>query len=307
MNRILAAAIIACAAAPIPARAQAQSGPWAVEGEVSYGLDVVPPDVLDTSPDQDRIRSLIDGEVGVIYDAGAVLLRAAAGARVFTSSSDYNRYPLLIGAQWDAPLTDDGKLKLRLQPTYEYVFGNGGRVFDRARLDGQLIYRANAEHTTTARLRYGYRNQSERRFTGYDQSEWLAELRHLWRPNGGPTRITGSLLGLRADAEDDRFSYNGYGIMLLGRTPLRGDGILDDVEAYGRLYLVHRDYRAPFSTAYPYKRDDTQLRLTAGLEKRLNRRLSLFGEAGYARNKSNVPTRRYDGFVGRVGIFFRLP
>ena len=77
------------------------------------------------------------------------------------------------------------------------------------------------------------------------------------------------------------------------------------MEAYGRLYLVHRDYKAPFSGVYPYKRKDTQLRLTGGLEKRLDERFSLFGEAGYARNNSNVPTRRYDGFVGRVGILFR--
>jgi hypothetical protein len=33
--------------------------------------------------------------------------------------------------------------------------------------------------------------------------------------------------------------------------------------------------------------------------------LGLFGEAGYARNNSNVPTRRHDGIVGRVGILFR--
>ena len=60
------------------------------------------------------------------------------------------------------------------------------------------------------------------------------------------------------------------------------------MEAYGRLYLVHRDYKAPFSGVYPYKRKDTQLRLTGGLEKRLDERFSLFGEAGYARNNSNV-------------------
>ena len=47
------------------------------------------------------------------------------------------------------------------------------------------------------------------------------------------------------------------------------------------------------------------MRLTAGLQKTLDERFSLFGEAGYARNNSNVPTRRYDGFVGRVGILFR--
>jgi len=79
----------------------------------------------------------------------------------------------------------------------------------------------------------------------------------------------------------------------------------EDLQAYGRLYLVHRNYKAPFSPLYPYDRDDTQSRLTAGLEKKLNQRFSIFGEAGYARNNSNVPTRKYDGFVGRIGVILR--
>jgi len=284
----------------LPQWAWAQDRSLRLDGELSFGLDVVPPDVVDTSPDQDRIRSVFEGELGVSYDIGIATLRASAGARVFPSEGDYNRYPLTIGARFDVPLSRDRRTRLRLQPSYEYVLGNDGRVFDRPRLDAQLIRRHNAQHTTTLRVRYGYRNQSERRFSGYDQGEWLGELRHFWRPGGGPTRINASLLALHADAKANRFSYSGYGTQIIARTQLR-----EGFEAYGRLYLVHRDYKAPFSTLYPYKRKDTQLRLTAGLEKRLDDRFSLFGEAGYARNKSNVPTRRYDGFVGRIGILLR--
>jgi len=280
--------------------AWAQDDRVSVDGELSVGRDVVPPDIVDTSPEQDRIRSGVFGEVGVNYDAGPAILRASAGARVFPSESDYDRYPLEISARFDLPVTADGRTRLRLIPSYEYVFGKDGHVFDRPRLDGQFIHRHNPEHTTTVRLRYGYRNQSERRFRGYDQSEWLGEIRHLWRPNRGPTRITASLLALYANAEANRFSYSGYGALLGVRRDLR-----EDLQAYGRLYLVHRDYKAPFSRLYPYDRDDTQARLTAGLEKKLTQRLSLFGEAGYARNNSNVPTRRYDGFVGRVGVILR--
>ncbi|ATD68173.1 hypothetical protein CNR27_12625 [Luteimonas chenhongjianii] len=298
MKRIALAATLASAVALQSAWAQ-EDRVW-VDGELSYGLDVVPPDVVDTSPEQDRIRSGFDGEIGVNYDLGPAIVRASAGARIFPSESDYNRYPLAIAARYDVPLTSDNRTRLRFQPSYEYVFGNDGRVFDRPRLDTQLIHRHNPEHTTTLRLRYGYRNQTERRFSGYDQSEWLGEVRHFWRPNGGPTRITGSLLGLRADADDDRFSYNGYGAQLIARTDLR-----DDLQAYGRVYFAHRDYKAPFSSLYPYDRSDNTLRVTAGLEKRLNERFSLFGEAGYARNNSNVPTRQYDGFVGRIGIILR--
>ena len=298
MNRIVAALV--AAGAVVPQWALAQDNRVRLDGLLAYGLDVVPPDVVDTSPNQDRIRSVLEGELGVSYDIGIATLRASAGARVFPSEGDYNRYPLAITARFDLPLSRDGKTRLRLQPGYEYVFGNHGRVFDRPRLDALLSHRHNARHITTVRLRYGYRNQSEDRFTGYDQSEWLGELRHFWRPGGGPTRINASLLGLHSNAQASRFSYNGYGTLLTARTTLNKDW-----EAYGRLYLVHRDYKAPFSTIYPFRRKDTQLRLTGGVERRLDDSFSLFGEAGYARNSSNVPTRRYDGFVGRIGILFR--
>ena len=292
----------ATSATGTPRRRTSAQSPLTYQGHLYYGLDVVPPDVVDTSPDQDRIRSVIDGEFGLAYDAGPVTILGSAGARIFPSDSDYNRYPLAIGAQMDVPLSSDRRTRLRLLPSYEYVLGNDGRVFDRARIDAQLIHRHSANNVTTARLRYGYRNQSERRFRGYDQNEWLGELRHFWRPRGGPTRITGSLLGLHANAKDDRFSYYGYGTQLIARTTID-----DDWEAYGRLYLVRRNYRDPFSATYPYDRKDTQLRLTGGVERRLNDHFTLFGEAGYARNNSNIPTRDYDGFIGRIGILFHGP
>jgi len=298
MKHLLLLATAACAT--VPQLAWAKEGDVSLEGLFAVGRDVVPPDVVDTSPDQDRIRTVVEGEFEVFYDAGFAVLNAGAGARLFPSESDYNRYPLSIGARFDVPLSADRRTNLRLQPSYEYVFGNDGRIFDRVRLDAQLSRRHNNNNTTTFRVRYGHRNQSERRFTGYDQDEWLGEIRHFWRPGGGNTRINASLLVLHADAEDNRFSYTGYGTQLTARSRIR-----EGLEAYGRLYLVHRDYKAPFSTIYPFKRKDTQLRLTGGLEKTLTDRISLFGEAGYARNGSNVPTRRYHGFVGLIGLLLR--
>src|SRR5690606_10049078 len=120
-------------------------------------------------------------------------------------------------------------------------------------------------------------------------------------PGAGSTRITGYLLGLKADAEDDRYSYDGYGVMLIGRTALN-----DKLEAYGRLYLVRRKYEDAFSAAYAYPRKDTQLRLIAGLTHPLDDRFALFGAAGYASTDSNIPTRDYNGFIGRAGLQMRF-
>ena len=292
------AAIAACL---LPAPVVAKAGDAWIAGETWVGRDVVPPDVIDSTVNQDRIFTDLGTQASINYDTGPVILRGLGGVQVFPAESDYNRYRLGAEAQVDIPLAAKGRTRLRLIPGFDYVFANDGRVFDRVRLDGQLIHRHNPEHVSTLRLRYGYRNQTERRFTGYDQSEWMGELRHVWRPGNARTRIQASLLGLHNNAEDNRFTYDGYGTQIIARTPLA-----QRLTGYGRLYLVHRDYKDDFSRVFPYPRKDTQFRLTGGLEYALDKRFSLYGEAGYTSNDSNVPTRDYKGFVGRMGIRWNI-
>lgn len=284
-----------------PQMAAAKEGDLVWAGSAWVGRGVVPPDVIDSTPDQNRIATDLGTSMSLSYDTGPVILRGLAGVDIFPVEGDYNRYRLGAEAQYDLALADKGRIKLRLIPGFDYVFGNNGRVFDRYRIDGQLIMRHNPEHTTTARLRYGYRNQTERTFTGYDQSEWLAELRHLWRPGNGPTRIQGSLLGMHNDAKAQRFSYDGFGAQLIARTPLT-----DRLDIYGRGYFAKRYYKDAFSNAYDFKRRDTQWRGTVGLEYALDKRFALYGEGGYTNNDSNVPTRAYHGFIGQLGIRWNL-
>jgi hypothetical protein len=115
--------------AAMPQAGWAKPGDLSVEGELSYGLDVVPPDVVDNSPDQDRIKSLFTGEVGLAYDAGPAILRASAGAHIYPSEADYNRYPLTVGAQIDwglafgtipsRPAFEAYAARLRERPAYK--------------------------------------------------------------------------------------------------------------------------------------------------------------------------------------------
>ncbi len=283
------------AMAPTPAIAK--QGDLVFDGSAWVGRSVVPPDVIDSTPDQDRIQTDLGTSMRLSYDSGPVILRALAGADVFPVESDYNRYRLGAEAQYDLALADKGRVKLRLIPGFDYVFSNNGRVFDRYRIDGQLIMRHNREHTTTVRLRYGFRNQCECTFRGYDQSEWLGELRHFWRPGNGPTRIQGSLLGMHHDADAQRFSYDGFGAQLIGRTALT-----PKLDLYGRAYFAKRYYKAAFSNLYDFKRRDTQVRGTVGLEYAVARTYSLYAEGGYTNTDSNVPTRAYHGFIGQLGV-----
>lgn len=281
--------------------AVAKDGEFFATAELSAGRDVVPADIIENGIDQDRIASVVESEIRLGYDLGPLLLDFGADIAVYPEDSRFNRYAFGPGLRADFPLGNNEATKLRLGAEYQYVLGEDGRVFDRPRAEAQLIHRHSKEHTTTGRLRYGFRNQSEDRFTGFDQSEWLAELRHNWRPDGGPTSFNISLLGLKHDAEDNRFSYTGYGFRLVGSTALA-----EKLTGFARLSVVQRDYEDNFSSLYPVNRSDTHIRATAGLDYQAWDQVSIFTEAGYVSNASNIPVRDFDGFVGRLGLRFSL-
>jgi len=281
--------------------AMAKDSEFFATAELSAGRDVVPADIIENGIDQDRIASVVESEIRLGYDLGPLLLDFGAEIAVYPEDSRFNRYAFGPGLRADFPLGANEATKLRLGAEYQYVLGEDGRVFDRPRAEAQLIHRHSKEHTTTGRLRYGFRNQSEDRFTGFDQSEWLAELRHNWRPDGGPTSFNISLLGLKHNAEDNRFSYTGYGFRLVGSTALA-----DKLTGLARLSVVQRDYEDNFSSLYPVNRSDTHIRATAGLDYQAWDQISIFTEAGYVSNTSNIPVRDFDGFVGRLGLRFSL-
>ena len=281
--------------------AVAKDGEFFATAELSAGRDVVPADIIENGIDQDRIASVVESEIRLGYDLGPLLLDFGADIAVYPEDSRFNRYAFGPGLRADFPLGNNEATKLRLGAEYQYVLGEDGRVFDRPMAEAQLIHRHSKEHTTTGRLRYGFRNQSEDRFTGFDQSEWLAELRHNWRPDGGPTSFNISLLGLKHDAEDNRFSYTGYGFRLVGSTALA-----EKLTGFARFSVVQRDYEDNFSSLYPVNRSDTHIRATAGLDYQAWDQVSIFTEAGYVSNASNIPVRDFDGFAGRLGLRFSL-
>lgn len=269
--------------------------------EISAGRDVVPADIIENGIDQDRLASVVESEIRLGYDLGPLLLDFGADIAVYPEDSRFNRYAFGPSLRGDIPLMKNGATRLRLGAEYQYVLGEDGRVFDRPRAEAQIIHRHSKEHVTTGRLRYGFRNQSEDRFSGFDQSEWLAELRHNWRPDGGPTSLNISLLGLKHDAAENRFSYTGYGVRLVGSTPLA-----EKLTGLARFSAVQRNYKDSFSSLYPVNRSDKQIRATAGVDYQAWDQVSIFAEAGYVSNASNVPVRDFDGFVGRLGLRFPL-
>ena len=317
-SSIAGSALALCITCPVPAWAQSANYSQALSKggykevqdtrddlsakiEAYAGQDVVPPDIIESIISQDRLEPLFGLGAELTYRKGNTRVVVDANAEFYPDQSIYNRYTLGGSISQDIPLSRSGRTRVRLGGGYEYIFGDSGRVFDRVRADAQLIVRQNPEHTSVARLRYGHRNQSEERFTGFDQDEWLLELRHDWRPNSGPGLISGSLMAVKHEADAERFSYDGYGFRVLGRVPIN-----DGWAVLGRLSVVQREFKAPFSPLYTDDRSDTHIRASVGAERSIGENLVAFAQAGYVANPSNIPVRDYDGFFGTIGLRWQI-
>lgn len=297
----IAAIIISAFLASSSALAQSQNDPLVIELEAYGGRSVVPPDIIENDIDQERLEGVIGGALLASYRNNDTRIFGSIGAEVFPTDSLLNRYSLAAGASQDVPLTDNGRVRLRLGGTFDHVLGDEGRVFTRVRADSQLIYRHGDGHTSVGRFRYGYRDQSEDRFTGFDQTELLGELRHTYRPRGSDTSLSVAAFFLDIDADDDRFSFQGIGARVLARTPLG-----DEYIGFGRISYLSRDYEDAFSQAFPIARNDDVWRVSGGLERSVSNSIVAFGELGYIDHSSNVPVRDFAGVLGRVGIRVKL-
>src|SRR5690606_28778509 len=105
--------------------AHAQDRGFFAEAEIAAGRDIVPPDVIESGLDQDRLEGLIQGNVRMGYDINPLLqVNLSAGAEVFPVDNLYNRYRIGPGIRGDIPMTKDNRTRLRLGAGYEYVFGD---------------------------------------------------------------------------------------------------------------------------------------------------------------------------------------
>lgn len=281
--------------------AQAKDDDFSLEVETFGGRAVVPPDIIEADVDQSRLEGVIGGAAIARFKIDDTRLFARAGAEVFPVENLFNRYAIGVGVSQDIPITQDGRITARVGVIYDHVIGEEGRVFNRGRGDAQLIVRHGGGHTTVGRARYGYRDQSEERFTGFDQSEFLGELRHTWRKSGSDTSLSVAVFVLDIDAQDDRFSHRGLGARIIARTPLTGKTV-----AFGRASYVNRDYEAPFSAQFPALREDDAFRISGGVEQSFSPWITGFTELGYIDTASNVPTRDFQGAIGRVGVRIKV-
>ena len=283
-------------------QAQAQSA-LAFDQEVYVARQVVPPDVLESGVDQDRLLPSVNSESYLTYrarDDGSLLLRGGFIMSRFAENAAYDRYGFDAAAEYRRDLDQQENWQLRLQGDLRSVAGEDGHIFTRQRLGALVNKRHSPEHSSRGRLVVGRRDQNESNtFSGFDQTEWRAELGHAWRPRRDRLFLLGTAYLETVDADDDRFTYDGIGVWGLARVP-----VADRLEVTARLTAYRREYEDAFSASIPESRRDTRLWPRASVDYFLTDRWIAFGEVGYDINVSNIETRDYDGITAMLGARF---
>lgn len=167
--------------------------------------------------------------------------------------------------------------------------------FQRERLALRLQKRHSREHTTSGRLRFGYRDQNEATFDGFDQTEVMGELTHLWRPNRDRLAISGTIYAEQRRADFDRFSYDEAGLRVRFRMP-----VTEGTEITARGSYYERDYKDGFSASNPTLREDDRFRVSVEAYREFSGSLSGKVWIGWDQNTSTISDRAFDGST--IGI-----
>ena len=174
-------------------------------------------------------------------------------------------------------------------------FSDGTWNFQRERLAFRLQKRHSPEHTTSGRIRIGYRNQNEATFDGFDQTEVLAEVTHLWRPNRDRLAVSGTVYVEQRRADFDRFSYDEAGLRLLFRQPLS-----EATEITARASYYERNFLDGFSASDPTLREDERFRVSIEVNHAFTDHLSGKVWMGLDENSSTISDRAFEGST--IGI-----
>lgn len=183
----------------------------------------------------------------------------------------------------------------RISGDVDRSLSDGTWSFQRERLALRLQKRHSPEHTTSGRVRFGYRDQNEATFDGFDQTEVLGELTHLWRPNRDRLALSGTIYLEQRHADFDRFSYDEAGLRVLFRMPVAD---LTEITARGSYY--DRDYKDGFSASNPTLREDDRFRVSVEANREFSDTLSGKVWIGWDQNTSTISDRAFEG--GTIGI-----
>ncbi len=200
-------------------------------------------------------------------------------------------------AGWRTWFSDERQTQLRLRVEHEYKIRDDDWLFNRFRGQAELRHRLDPQNLVFARARIGSRDYNDDSSAGLDHVRVLGEIGHEWTPHEDRTRLRTRVGFETADADADRYDYEGYYLAIDARHPIR-----PGTEIFARARYAWREYGGPFDAPDLTERRDRRYRATAGVEHFITDHVSLIGEAGWEANRANVDARRYSGFVFRLGL-----
>ncbi len=177
---------------------------------------------------------------------------------------------------------------------------DGDTHYTRLETEGQLRHQPTGLGATVLRLRLTSYDFGDQVVAGLDQTQWRAGIERHWYSQDRREGVRLDAYYKQAEADADRFSHTEWLLRATAWTPLR-----DGYTLTGRIEFADRTYEDDFSVALPFAREDTRWEAVIGGETPFSDTITLYGEAGYADNDSNIPTRAYSGGIFRIGLRIR--
>ena len=215
--------------------------------------------------------------------------------RAYEDRDDLNSILLTPRIQYWTPIGENWQA--RFTGAASWLQRDGETHYTRLEGEGQLRHRPTSTGETVLRLRHTAYDFGNQVVAGLDQSQWRAGLERHWFSEDRREGVRVDLYYKTSDADADRFSHDEWRARARAWTPLG-----ETVTGHVQLELMERDYDAAFSVSEPFARSDTRWEIVAGAERPVSDRVSLYGEAGYVDNDSNIASRTYSGAVFRIGF-----
>ena len=180
---------------------------------------------------------------------------------------------------------------------YDRKWRDGARLFRQHSVRATLQLRHGAGRISAVRIGAVNLDYNDARLAGFDQRRQRIDVTHQWTSGDKTLRFSGRIYLERADADAARFGYRAAGAQATARVK---PGEKTTLHAVWR--WRERRYQGVFSNRFPVFRNDARHVATFGASRRVSENLSVNGQLGWDRNRSNVDIRDYEGLTFRLSI-----
>lgn len=216
-----------------------------------------------------------------------------ARLRRYDERDDLNSFLLTPRVQYWAPVGEHWQARISAEASV--LNRDGDQHYTRFQGEGQLRYRPADNRETVFRVRANQYDFGDQVVAGLDQNQLRLGIEQY---GYGENRRSGWYVAgflTNSDADANRFSFGEVQARARTWWPLG-----EDTRGELRLEAGRREYDGDFSALQAFAREDTRWKATGRVEHGVGERVTLFGEAGFVDNDSNIDLRSYSG-VGSPG------